>query len=456
MIKKINNSTFIGLLTLALLFACVKNRNFDLPDLECEEALIANTTYNEVKNLYVDKTFQIQEDLIIEGYVSSSDDSGNFFSVLHFQNSPINPTEGFQIEIDTRETHLFYPVGSKIYITLKGLYLGKSKDVFKLGGTFTSFGNVSVGRLPAAIVDQHIFTSCDEKSVLEPTEVIIGELNENLVNTLVRFSNVEILEEELGETFAEPRKETERTLIDCKNNEIILLNSGFSDFQSEELPIGNGTITGVLIREKDKYQLAIRSLYDIDFDEVRCEEEISEVSSKNIFISELADPANNSKARFVELYNESAETLSLKGWMLNRYTNDNTEINSSIDLSAQSIEGNGTLIISPNAEEFENVYGFRPNMAVGVNSPADSNGDDNLELVDPFGEVVDAFGVVGEDGSGTNHEFQNGRALRNSTVFEGNPVYTFTEWIIYNDTGDSGTINQSQNAPDDFTPGNRN
>ena len=95
-------------------------------------------------------------------------------------------------------------------------------------------------------------------------------------------------------------------------------------------------------------------------------------------------------------------------------------------------------------------------MGVGSNSPADSNGDDNLELIDPFGIIVDAFGLIGEDGSGTNHDFQNGRALRNSVILEGNPVYTFNEWTIYNDTGDASTIKQPKIAPDDFTPGIRN
>ena len=453
---EIKTSRFIALLGLVLLFACVKDRNFDLSEPECQETLPANTTYSEVKNRYTDNTFQIQEDLIIEGYVVSSDEAGNFFSVLHFQNNPIRPTEGFQIEIDIRDAHLFYPVGSKIYIKLKGLYLGKSKDVFKLGGTFTSFGNVSVGRLPAAIVDQHIFVSCGAQSILEPAKVSIGELNESLTNTLVQFSNVQVLEEELGETFADLRKETERTLIDCKNNQIILLNSGFSDFQSEDLPRENGTITGVLLREKDNYKLAIRSLDDIDFMRVRCEEELNGFSSKNIFISELADPENNSKARFVELYNGSDTSLLLKGWTQQRYTNSNVAISSVIDLSNFVIESQSTLVISPNAEEFEAVYGFPPDMEVGRNSPADSNGDDNLVLLDPFGDIVDTFGVIGEDGSGTDHDFQNGRAFRNSAVLEGNPVYTLTEWTIYNDTGDSGTIQQPQIAPEDFTPGIRN
>ena len=76
--------------------------------------------------------------------------------------------------------------------------------------------------------------------------------------------------------------------------------------------------------------------------------------------------------------------------------------------------------------------------------------------MDPFGTVIDVFGVIGEDGSNTNHEFEDGRAFRNMDVMKGNPVFTFSEWTIFNDTGDAGTIKLPQTAPQDFTPGNRN
>ncbi|MEM9078079.1 MAG: lamin tail domain-containing protein [Bacteroidota bacterium] len=188
----------------------------------------------------------------------------------------------------------------------------------------------------------------------------------------------------------------------------------------------------------------------------RCPEIITEFTSNQIFISELADPDNNSGARFVEIYNSSSEPLDLNLWTLRRYTNDNTEISSTIDLSGTIINGQSTLVISPNASEFELVYGFPPDIGVSTNSPADSNGDDNLQLVDPFGTVIDVFGIIGEDGSGTNHEFEDGRALRNPNITQGNPNYTFSEWTIFNDTGDAGTTKQPQNAPEDFTPGIRN
>ena len=298
--------------------------------------------------------------------------------------------------------------------------------------------------------------SCSDQVSIAPIEVRIDALEERMVNTLVELKNVEIIDDELGLPYAEVREETERTLIDCDDNEIVLLNSGYSDFQSTLLPEGSGSVVGVLLKETSRYMLVIRDLNDIDFQEERCVEVIDEFTSNAVFISELADPDNNSGARFVELYNAGTEGVSLKGWTLNRYTNDNMEISSTLDLSGFEIGSESTLLISPNATEFETVYGFAPDVVVGTNSPADSNGDDNLQLVDPFGTVIDTFGIIGEDGSGTNHEFEDGRALRKPEIFEANANYNFEEWILYNDTGAAGTINQPQNAPTDFTPGFRN
>ncbi len=436
--------------------SCVNSSEFDVPQESCVENLQVNANFAEVKALYQGELLQIQDDLVIEGYVVSSDRAGNFFSVLYFQDEVDNPTQGFQIELDIRQSYLLFEPGSKVLIRLKGLYLGQSKAVFKLGGTFAGFGTVSVGRLPASKIPEHIFLACDTVEAIIPTNVSITSLEPNLTNTLVRFENLEIIDEERTLPFAVEREETQRTLVDCFDNELILLNSGFSNFQQELLPNGNGSITGVLLRENEDFFLAIRELTDIDFSNERCVEVVTEFTSEQIFFSELADPNNNSGARFVELFNASETALDLNGWSIRRYTNANTTVSSTLDLTGNTMDAGSTLVISPNADEFEIVYGFAPDLAVGTNSPADSNGDDNLELVDPFGVVIDTFGVIGEDGTGTNHEFEDGRAVRNSTVIQANANYTFSEWIIFNDSGDAGTINQPQNAPEDFSPKERN
>ncbi len=434
--------------------SCINDRNFNTLNVNCTDAInITNTTtYDIVKSLYVDQTIQIQEDLIIEGYVISSDEAGNFYSVLYFQDKSSNPTAGFQIEIDLRDTYLFYPVGTKIGIKLKGLYLGQSNGIYSLGGVFSAFGNASVGRLPATVIDEHIYVMCDAKEVLEPTKLSLGESLDAYVNTLVAFDNTEFILEEVGQPFAIETEETTRNLIDCDDNEFELLNSGYSDFQAVQLPDGSGEITGILQKENSSYYLIIRDLNDVDFTNERCEDVIDEFTSNEIFISEIADPNNNADARFIELYNASETALSLKGWTLNRYTNANLEVGSSIDLTGQIIEDKSTFVIATDSIVFNTVYGVKANLQGNTGSAADSNGDDNITLVDPFGVIIDIFGVIGEDGSGTNHEFEDGKALRNLSITQSNSIFTFSEWEIYNDTGDSETINLPQNAPVDFSP----
>lgn len=432
--------------------SCVTDNSFENP-LNCSENLESNTSYSDVKALYSDQLVQIQEDLIIEGYISSSDRAGNFFSVLHFQDRPNNPTEGFQIEVDLRESHLFFAEGTQIFIKLKGLYLDQSNGVFRIGGTFSAFGTTTVGRLPALQIPEHIFLSCAPLSSIEPSVTTISNLNDDMVNTLVQINDLQFVDEELGNSFADLREETERLLEDCSASELVLLNSGFSDFQPNLLPEGNGALVGVLLKDRTNFVLAVRDLEDINFTNERCAD--LQVTSTSVFITELADPNNNTGARFVELFNSSNEVLDLNGWVLRRYTNANVEISSTIDLTGLVLAGQSTLVISPNAQEFQEVYGFAPDLGVATNSPADSNGDDNLELVDPFGLVIDVFGVIGEDGSGTNHEFEDGKAVRNMDVFSANATYTFSEWLIFNDTGDAGTTNLPQSAPEDFNPGVR-
>jgi len=402
-----------------------------------------------------DDVIQIQEDLKLEGYVISSDQAGNFFGVLYLQDALSNPSKGIQLEIDLRESHLLFPEGSKVLVKLKELYLGKKGNNIRIGSVFSSFGNLSIGRLPSGKVFDHLLVSCDAAGPPEPLIATIPEMDSLPSNILVQLENIEFAEEILGETYAVAQEETQRTLMDCEENEITLVNSGYADFQAEPLPEANGTLTAILTKDGKTPKLVIRILEDVNFIEERCPEIITEFTSNQIFISELADPDNNSSARFVELYNSSSEPLDLNLWTLRRYTNDNIEVSSTIDLSGHIIAPESTLVISPNAVEFELVYGFAPDLGVSTNSPADSNGDDNLELVDPFGTVIDVFGVIGEDGSGTNHEFEDGRAIRNPNILERNPVYTFSEWTIFNDSGDAGTTKSPQNAPEDFTPGVR-
>jgi len=312
-----------------------------------------------------------------------------------------------------------------------------------LGTTLEEYkGLLQLNHIPIANSIQNKPGFLPSSKTITLNEALTG----NYESMLVRIENVQF--EDVSKTYSGENK-----ITDCVDqlNIYVRYQSQFSEFKVSK---NNGAITGIMT-EYDVPQLYLRKSYDVTFydDYVDCSS--VGVLDFPLFISEIADPDNNAAARFIELYNPTDKEQSMNGWQLQRYTNANTSGPKTVELSGFKIAAKSTFVISVNASEFLNVYGFEPDLGVKKGGPADSNGDDNIVLINPYGNVVDIFGLIGEDGSGTNHEFEDGRAVRNMSILKGNPVFDATEWLIWNDTGNSGTIKQPQNAPDDFSPGER-
>jgi len=174
-------------------------------------------------------------------------------------------------------------------------------------------------------------------------------------------------------------------------------------------------------------------------------------NGSTVFFTELADPQNSSDAgRFVELYNNGDTDVDLSAWVLQRWTNGNADPSAPVSLTG-TISAGGYYVVCNDEVKFNTTYSLVCDQDVGTGGVSDSNGDDNLALIDDFGSIVDMFGVAGEDGTGTGHEFEDGRAERAETVTQGNPIWDETEWYIDNDSG-GGDGNQY--APEGFDPFN--
>ncbi|MCF8378689.1 MAG: lamin tail domain-containing protein [Bacteroidales bacterium] len=143
---------------------------------------------------------------------------------------------------------------------------------------------------------------------------------------------------------------------------------------------------------------------------------ISSLSFGQIFITELADPIDKTTARYVELFNAGESAVDLTGYGLQRYTNGGTAPQADIWALTGTIAAKGFYIVARETAGFNSSYGFDPDLAIGDAGPADSNGDDQIQLVfvntGVDTTVIDIFGVPGEDGTGTCHGFEDGRAER--------------------------------------------
>jgi len=185
---------------------------------------------------------------------------------------------------------------------------------------------------------------------------------------------------------------------------------------------------------------------------------ISTVSFGQIIITELADPNNNVGARYVEIYNVSDQGVDLTDWELRRWTNGSADPqNSGVDLTSIGTLAPGNFaIIAANGTTFLATYGFSPDISAGTGGAADSNGDDQIAVFNAADETIDIFGVPGEDGSGTCHEFEDGRAERIESITSSASTWNEAEWNVWADNTVSGCtshINNPQDSPGDFDPG---
>lgn len=409
--------------------------------------------FEQLFSMYRGEVEEITLDQALEGFVISSDREGNIFGSIYLQDNLADPSFGLELKTDLLETDARFPPGSRVRVYLRGLCLGKQDAGYALGSKRGIFGNTVLDRLPALTTLEHLALACDPGGEPVARPVAARALREELVNTLLRIEDVEVSGSYADSLFAEPGAETLVPLVDCSGSRIDLINSGYSDFQDRRLPGGSGSVTGILLGARENFQLLIRRASDLDLQNPSCAERYPPVRSDRVIISELADPDNEPDARFLELFNSGEEEVDLRGWSLLRYTNDNPEPGDPVDLGGLVIQARSALVFSARPEIYQTVYGMAPDAVIRVNGPADSNGDDTVVLVNPFGEVSDVFGLPGEDGSGTSHEFEDGGAERRAGIQKSNPVFDPEEWQIYNDSGGNGTENLPRMAPGDFTPG---
>ena len=184
----------------------------------------------------------------------------------------------------------------------------------------------------------------------------------------------------------------------------------------------------------------------------------SALSFGQVIITELADPNGATGARYVEIYNAGDASVDLANWSLKRYTNGGSDLSSNVvDLSSIGSFASGAFaIIAANGTTFQSTYGVTADISAGTGGPADSNGDDQIVLFDAADTAIDIFGVPGEDGSGTCHEFEDGRAERKASATVAKTTWDEADWNVWADSTVSGCTshtNAPRTAPEDFDPG---
>ncbi len=152
------------------------------------------------------------------------------------------------------------------------------------------------------------------------------------------------------------------------------------------------------------------------------------------YISEIADPSNNAaQGRFVEMYNSSASSIDLAAgtWNLAKQVNGGTVYSYAL---TGTVAAMSTYVVADDTD-FAIAY---PSAPAGTPDQTQGNiggnGDDGYYLYsggdETSGTLEDAYGVIDEDGTGKDWNYENSRANRNTSSTAGNPTWTAADWTI--------------------------
>ena len=211
-------------------------------------------------------------DLWLEGYVSSSDEGGNFYKEVYLQDAPENPQSAVRLLLDQTAIHNLYPIGRKLYVKLNGLGAGLHRGVLTLG-VYNADG---IENLPRHLIEEHLIRSGEDFEI-QPRGADVADFSPEMVGQWVRLEDVQFTDSEAGRTFAAQAHDQfdgERRLLHCKSHHNVWVStSTFSKFKSVVIPKQAGTLDGILTRDyyDEKYIIKINFPSDLQFQNSRCD-----------------------------------------------------------------------------------------------------------------------------------------------------------------------------------------
>lgn len=260
------NIIILSLIIATTLFGCVADDEFDAPDLSglCNNSITAN---KEISNLSsISNPTLYTADDVIEGYVVSSDEDGNFYKSISIQKE--DGSIGFTVPVDQTNLHNEYRPGTKVTVKLKDRYVGRSNSMITIGNLFEG----SVGRIGATEYKNVIFRKCGDTRTddqLVKVRTIAEAAQNQYLNTLIEIQNVQFSDASLNKKFFDISLNniggaTNHDLLQIGGGSVVVRVSEFASFANKPIPSGNGKIRGIMTKFGSTFQFMIVSYKDIN------------------------------------------------------------------------------------------------------------------------------------------------------------------------------------------------
>ena len=273
----------IALLTGAFAVTSCQDRDWETPEGLATEppygnnSLVAGTTttiaklQSEYASVISNSSYkQITDDLWLRCVVTGNDFGGNIYKQISVQDE----TAGIIIGINGTDQGALMPVGQKLLISLKDLYIGGYGEQAQIGGLY----NGGLGRMDLSTWKQHVrlvMDGSEEASAFGTMKVDTvdfdpGKTMAQQAGKVVRLKGVTISGG--GTQTLAPDDGTVSLTSNCANRTLsggnagsncVLRTSTYSDFMGVAIPSGQVELYGVATVYRNTWQILARTQSDL-------------------------------------------------------------------------------------------------------------------------------------------------------------------------------------------------
>lgn len=268
-------------LVVCIFFGC--SPKFDNPSERTEDAVNVNMTIRQLKQLHTAGQFEhLTVDATIEGVVVADDKSGNFYQSIVMQDA----SGGIVLRITGSNIYSSYPIGRKIYVKVKGLFLGDYGGTIQIGGGIDSSLSYrpQLNGIATNLVDQFVikgaFNQIIEPRIVDPS-LLTDNIMDTLQSTLIAVNNVQFNDADLSKKLADVTKQVSAVsfvLQNCYGSSVLIRNSSYATFSNVDVPKANGLLVGVFTLYNSDKQIIIRDTSDFRFNNTRCASQVADTN----------------------------------------------------------------------------------------------------------------------------------------------------------------------------------
>lgn len=230
-----NHLSYIVAITLfTTLLLQVGCKNFDEPIWEENPSDTANISISDLHAMVAERGVVIEDDIIIGGYVTTSDEASNFHRTFIIEDA----SGGAEIMAGLYDLHNIYPIGYYVTINLKGCAIGEHLGVMQIGMPAEEYSYYTTDYFSSRVIlDQHIKRH-NLKHDITPLPLSISDLRESQCGRLVNIGNITPAQDGVWSGY--------QLFSDNTGQTIAVYTSEYASYSQKALPSGAVIITGIL------------------------------------------------------------------------------------------------------------------------------------------------------------------------------------------------------------------